>query len=248
MALSLDLAGRVVLVTGGTRGIGRGITSAFLGAGATVVTCSRSEVEPVPGSSHRVCDVRDADAVTALVEGVVAEHGRLDVLVNNAGGAPATEAATASPRFHDKILALNLSAPLVLAQAANRVMQAQETGGAIVNISSISAHRPAPTIAAYGAAKAGLDSLTRSLAMEWGPRVRVNAIDVGLCRTEQTDDHYGDDARVAAIESTIPLGRMATPTEVGNVAVFLASDLASYVSGGRVTCDGGGEPPVFLHI
>ena len=248
MALSLDLAGRVVLVTGGTRGIGRGITSAFLDAGATVVTCSRSEVEPVPGSSHRVCDVRDPEAVTALVEAVVAEHGRLDVLVNNAGGAPATDAATASPRFHDKILALNLSAPLVLAQAANRVMQDQEGGGAIVNISSIPAPRPAPTIAAYGAAKAGLDSLTRSLAMEWGPRVRVNAIDVGLCRTEQTDDHYGDDARVAAIESTIPLGRMATPTEVGNVAVFLASDLASYVSGARVTCDGGGEPPVFLHI
>ena len=248
MALSLDLAGRVVLVTGGTRGIGRGITTAFLGAGATVVTCSRSEVEPVPGSTHRVCDVRDVDAVAALVDGVVADHGRLDVLVNNAGGAPATDAATASPRFHDKILALNLSAPLVLAQAANRVMQGQEGGGAIVNISSISAHRPAPTIAAYGAAKAGLDSLTRSLAMEWGPRVRVNAIDVGLCRTEQTDDHYGDDARVAAIEATIPLGRMATPTEVGHVAVFLASDLASYVSGARVTCDGGGEPPVFLHL
>ncbi|MBU2074529.1 MAG: SDR family oxidoreductase [Actinobacteria bacterium] len=248
MALSLDLTGKVVLVTGGTRGIGRGITSAFLSAGANVVTCSRSEVEPVPGSSHHVCDVRDPEAVTALVEAVVAEHGSLDVLVNNAGGAPATDAATASPRFHDKILALNLSAPLVLAQAANRVMQEQGSGGAIVNISSISAHRPAPTIAAYGASKAGLDSLTRSLAMEWGPRVRVNAIDVGLCRTEQTDDHYGDDSRVAAIEATIPLGRMATPTEVGNVAVFLASDLASYVSGARVTCDGGGEPPVFLHI
>ncbi len=247
MALSLDLTGKVVLVTGGTRGIGRGIPSAFLSAGASVVTCSRSEVEPVPGSTHRVCDVRDAEAVTALVDAVVAEHGRLDVLVNNAGGAPSTDAATASPRFHDKILALNLSAPLVLAQAANRVMQEQGSG-AIINISSISAHRPAPTIAAYGAAKAGLDSLTRSLAMEWGPRVRVNAIDVGLCRTEQTDDHYGDDARVAAIEATIPLGRMATPTEVGNVAVFLASDLASYVSGARVTCDGGGEPPVFLHI
>ena len=248
MALSLDLAGRVVLVTGGTRGIGRGITTAFLDAGATVVTCARSEVEPVPGSTHRVCDVRDAEAVTALVDGIVDEHGRLDVLVNNAGGAPATDAATASPRFNDKILALNLSAPLVLAQVANRVMQAQDAGGAIVNISSISAHRPAPTIAAYGAAKAGLDSLTRSLAMEWGPRVRVNAIDVGLCRTEQTDDHYGDDARVAAIEATIPLGRMATPLEVGHVAAFLASDLASYVSGARITCDGGGEPPVFLHI
>jgi NAD(P)-dependent dehydrogenase (short-subunit alcohol dehydrogenase family) len=124
----------------------------------------------------------------------------------------------------------------------------QQGGGSIVNISSISAHRPAPTIAAYAAAKAGLDSLTRSLAMEWGPQVRVNAIDVGLCRTEQTDDHYGHDDRVARIEGTIPLGRMATPVEVGNVAVFLASDLASYVSGARVACDGGGEPPVFLHI
>ena len=84
--------------------------------------------------------------------------------------------------------------------------------------------------------------------MEWAPKVRVNAIDVGLCRTEQTDDHYGDDASVAAIERTIPLGRMARPEEVGNVAVFLASDLASYVSGARVACHGGGEPPVFLHV
>jgi NAD(P)-dependent dehydrogenase (short-subunit alcohol dehydrogenase family) len=127
-------------------------------------------------------------------------------------------------------------------------MQHQEGGGSIVNISSISAHRPAPTVAAYAAAKAGLDSLTRSLAMEWGPKVRVNAIDVGLCRTEHTEDHYGGDERVAAIERTIPLGRMADPIEVGRVAVFLASNLASYVSGARVSCDGGGEPPVFLHV
>ena len=248
MALALDLSGRVVLVTGGTRGIGLGITGSFLSAGATVVTCSRSEVEPVEGTTHVVCDVRDPEAVRALVEGVVGAHGRLDVLVNNAGGAPSTDAATASPRFHDKIVGLNLLSPLLVSQAANAVMQGQVSGGSIVNISSISAHRPAPTIAAYAAAKAGLDSLTRSLAMEWGPRVRVNAIDVGLCRTEQTDDHYGDDERVAAIERTIPLGRMAAPVEVGNVAVFLASDLASYVSGARVACDGGGEPPVFLHI
>ncbi len=248
MALPIDLSGRVVLVTGGTRGIGLGITRTFLAAGATVATCSRSEAAAIDGTTHHVCDVRDPEAVAALVEGVVAAHGRLDVLVNNAGGAPSTDAATASPRFHDKVVALNLLSPLAVAQAANAVMQRQDTGGAIVNISSISAHRPAPTIAAYGAAKAGLDSLTRSLAMEWGPKVRVNAVDVGLCRTEDTDDHYGDDAKVAAIERTIPLGRMATPEEVGNVAVFLASDLASYVSGARVTCDGGGEPPVFLHI
>ena len=248
MPLTLDLSGRVVLVTGGTKGIGLGITRTFLAAGATVVTCSRSESPTGEGATHRVCDVRDPEAVAALVAGVVETHGRLDVLVNNAGGAPASDAASASPRFHDKIVGLNLLSPLLVAQAANAVMQQQESGGSIVNISSISAHRPAPTIAAYGAAKAGLDSLTRSLAMEWAPRVRVNAVDVGLCRTENTDDHYGGDDRVAAIERTIPLGRMARPDEVGHVAVFLASDLASYVSGARVGCDGGGEPPVFLHI
>ena len=246
MAIAIDLAGRVVLVTGGNKGIGAGITGAFLAAGASVVTCARSESPTVAGAEHRVCDVRDAEAIAALVEGIVADHGRLDVLVNNAGGAPYAAAADASPRFHDKIVGLNLLAPLLVAQAANRVMQGQESGGAIVNISSVSALRPSPGTAAYGAAKAGLDSLTTSLAIEWAPRVRVNSIDVGLCRTEHTDDHYGGDAGVAAIERTIPLGRMATPTEVGNVAVFLASDLASYVSGATLACHGGGEPPVFL--
>jgi NAD(P)-dependent dehydrogenase (short-subunit alcohol dehydrogenase family) len=243
---TIDLAGRVALVTGGAQGLGLGITRALLAAGATVVTCSRSDLAPVPGTTHRVCDVRDPEAVTALVDAVVAEHGRLDVLVNNAGGAPYALAADASPRFHDKIVGLNLLAPLVVAQAANRVMQQQETGGSIVNISSVSALRPSPGTAAYGAAKAGLDSLTRSLAVEWAPRVRINAIDVGLCRTEHTGDHYGGDAGVAAIERTIPLGRMADPAEIGNVAAFLACDLASYVSGATIACHGGGEPPVFL--
>ena len=152
MALSIDLTGHVVLVTGGSRGIGRGITEAFVFAGATVVTCARSEAEPYPGTTHVTCDVRDPEAVEAMIAGIVAEHGRLDVLVNNAGGAPAAEAATASPRFHDKIIGLNLNAPLLVAQVANRVMQQQGSGGSIVNISSISAHRPAPTIAAYAAA------------------------------------------------------------------------------------------------
>ncbi len=182
--------------------------------------------------------------VTALVE----EHGRLDLLVNNAGGSPYALAADASPRFLDKILGLNLTAPLLVAQAANAVMQQQESGGVIVNISSVSGLRPSPGTAAYGAAKAGVDSLTRSLAVEWGPKVRVNTVDVGLCRTEQTSDHYGGDETVSAIEATIPLGRMADPTEVGNVVCFLASDLASYVSGACVECHGGGEPPAFLHV
>jgi NAD(P)-dependent dehydrogenase (short-subunit alcohol dehydrogenase family) len=248
MALEIDLAGRVALVTGGSRGIGLGIARVLHEAGATVVTCSRSFVEP--GGTpfdHHACDVRDPDAVSALVERVVADHGRLDVLVNNAGGSPYAEAATASPRFHEKVVALNLNAPLLCAQAANTVMQGQPGGGSIVNVSSVSADRPSPGTAAYGAAKAGLDSLTRSLAVEWAPKVRVNSIDVGMCRTEQTDDHYGGEAGVAAIARTIPLGRMAEPEEVGRVVAFLASDLASYVSGARVACHGGGEPPIFLY-
>jgi NAD(P)-dependent dehydrogenase (short-subunit alcohol dehydrogenase family) len=246
MAIPIDLSGRVVLVTGGTKGIGRGIARTFLEAGASVVTCARSEASALEGTTHHACDVRDPEAVRTLVDAVVSAHGRLDVLVNNAGGAPYAEAATASTRFHDAIVGLNLMAPLGCAQAANAVMQTQATGGAIVNVSSVSATRPSPGTAAYAAAKAGVDSLTRSLAVEWAPKVRVNAIDVGLCRTENTDDHYGGDAGVAAIESTIPLGRMARPEEVGRVAVFLASDLASYVSGARIECHGGGEPPAFL--
>jgi NAD(P)-dependent dehydrogenase (short-subunit alcohol dehydrogenase family) len=242
--LSLDLDRRVVLVTGGTRGVGLGISRQFLAAGATVLTCGRSEAEPV-GAAHYRCDVRDADAVDALVRRVVDEHGGLDVLVNNAGGAPYALAAEASANFHAKVTALNLLAPLGLMQAANAVMQ-QRAGGAIVNISSVSAVRPSPGTASYGAAKAGLDSLTRSLAVEWAPKVRVNAIDVGLVRTEQTDHHYGGEQGVAVIDRTIPLGRFADPTEVGSVAVFLASPLASYVTGATVACHGGGERPAFL--
>lgn len=251
MALTLDLADRVALVTGGTRGVGLGIARVLVDAGATVVTCARSErAVPTPagldGTDHHVCDVRDADAVTAMVERIVADHGRLDVLVNNAGGAPYADAATASSRFHAKVVELNLLSPLLVAQAANAVMQRQPGGGAIVNVSSVSALRPSPGTAAYGAAKAGLDSLTRSLAVEWAPRVRVNGIDVGMVRTDQTDDHYGGDDGVARIEATIPLGRMADPADVGRLVAFLASDLAAYVSGSTIECHGGGEAPAFL--
>jgi NAD(P)-dependent dehydrogenase (short-subunit alcohol dehydrogenase family) len=244
VSLSLDLAGRVVLVTGGTRGVGLGISRQFLAAGATVVTCARSEAEPV-GVAHHRCDVRDPEQVADLVRRVVEDRGGLDVLVNNAGGAPYAPAAEASPGFHAKVTELNLLAPLTLMRAANEVMQAA-AGGAIVNVSSVSALRPSPGTASYGAAKAGLDSLTRTLAVEWAPKVRVNAIDVGLVRTEQTDHHYGGEAGVAAIDRTIPLGRFADPTEVGSVAVFLASPLASYVTGATIECHGGGERPAFL--
>lgn len=246
MPLSLDLDGRVALVTGGTRGVGLGITEALVEAGAVVVTCSRSAVDPVAGSAgHLEGDVRDPESVETLVRRVADTHGRLDVVVNNAGGAPYALAADASPRFHAKVVELNLLAPLLVSQAANAVMQRQG-GGSIVMVSSVSATRPSPGTAAYGAAKAGIDSLVRSLAVEWAPRVRVNAIDVGLVRTEQTDLHYGGEDGVAAIERTVPLGRLADPRDVGNVAAFLASPLAGYVSGAVVAVHGGGEPPPFL--
>ncbi|SDQ52247.1 NAD(P)-dependent dehydrogenase, short-chain alcohol dehydrogenase family [Tsukamurella pulmonis] len=246
----LGLDGAVVLVTGGVRGIGAGIARTFLRQGATVVVCARREPESPVGIDGAVAefvaaDVREPEQVDGLIAGIVARHGRLDVLVNNAGGAPFSDAATASPRFHEKVVGLNLLAPLLVAQRANAVMQ-EAGGGSIVNVSSVSATRPSPGTAAYGAAKAGLDSLTASLAVEWAPAVRVNALDVGMVRTEAAEQHYGDDAGIAAIGATVPLGRLADPEEVGACAAFLASPLASYVSGATLLVHGGGERPAFL--
>jgi len=203
--------------------------------------------ESVPaGVEFAVADVRDEEQVRALVDDVVARHGRLDVLVNNAGGAPFAEAATASPLLHAKVVELNLLAPLLVAQAANAVMQRQEQGGAVVMVSSVSGHRASPGTAAYGAAKAGLDNLVASLAVEWAPRVRVNSVIAGMVRTEQSHLHYGDEAGIAAVAATVPLGRLAEPEDIGRCVAFLASPLASYVSGAALLAHGGGELPAFL--
>ena len=142
----LDLSGKVAIVTGGGKGIGRGISQRLLQAGAEVVVCSRSEPATLPSAGQRkavfcACDVRDPDQITAAVNAVKESRGRLDILVNNAGGAPAADAATASPRFSEAIIRLNLLAPLNFAQAANRLMQEQPGGGAIINIASVSTLR-----------------------------------------------------------------------------------------------------------
>ncbi|WP_216899410.1 SDR family oxidoreductase [Nocardia alni] len=251
MALEVDLSGSVVLVTGGVRGVGAGIGRVFLDAGATVVTCARRPGEAAIESSGRTaeflpCDVRDGAAVTALVEEIVRRHGRLDHVVNNAGGAPFAPASTASRNFHAKIVELNLLAPLLVSQAANAVMQTQPQGGSILMISSVSGHRPSPGSAAYGAAKAGLDSLVSSLAVEWAPKVRINSIIVGMVHTENSHLHYGDQAGIDAVAATVPLGRLAAPEEIGRCAAFLASPLASYATGGSLLVHGGGERPAFL--
>ncbi|MEU1207145.1 SDR family oxidoreductase [Nocardia sp. NPDC005825] len=249
--MEVNLSGSVVLVTGGVRGVGAGISRVFLDAGATVVACARRPGDtPVESNGRTIdflpCDVRDTDSVRELVETIVEKYGRLDTVVNNAGGAPFALAADASANFHSKIVQLNLLAPLLVSQIANEVMQKQDTGGSIVMISSVSGHRPSPGTAAYGAAKAGVDSLVSSLAVEWAPKVRMNSVICGLVNTESSHLHYGDEDGIASVSATVPMGRMATPEDIGRTAAFLASPLASYVTGSALLVHGGGEKPAFL--
>jgi NAD(P)-dependent dehydrogenase (short-subunit alcohol dehydrogenase family) len=246
-----EVPSRVVLVTGGAKGVGRGISERFLAEGARVVVCGREAPSSLPQKNgHKAefiaCDVRKREEVDALFAQVADRHGRLDVLVNNAGGAPFAMADKASPRFHESIIALNLLAPLHFAQKANALMQKQSEGGVIIFIASVSALRPSPGTAAYGAAKAGVLSLTQSLAVEWAPKVRVVAISPGLVKTEQSELHYGDEAGIAAVSAAVPAGRMANPAEIGDACVWLASPAAAYASGTNLVLHGGGERPAFL--
>lgn len=247
----LDFTGRVALITGGARGLGRGITLSFLERGAQVVICGRNAPEIPIASGGReaafiAADVRDAGQVDALISEIKTRFGQLDVAINNAGGAPPADPSTASPRFSESIIKLNLVAPLFVSQAANRIMQEQESGGSIVNIASVTVLRPAPWTAAYGAAKAGLVNLSQSLAIAWAPKVRVNAIIAGLIRTEQSHLHYGDEEGIRRVEATIPMGRLADPTDIADACLYLSSRLARYVSGAALAVDGGGERPAFL--
>lgn len=243
--MSVDLTGRVVLVTGGTKGLGRGLAQAFRAAGAGVMTCARNAPEGA-NDDFVAADLRDAAAAAQVIDATIARFGRLDVAVNNAGGSPPAPAATASPRFIEKIVALNLLAPFYVAQAAHAAMAAQPDGGLIINIGSLSGQRPSPGSAAYGAAKAGLANLTQSLAMEWAPAVRVNSVTVGYLETEQAEMHYGDDAGIAAVAKTMPMQRMVQPDDVAQACLFLASPAAAFITGADIAVHGGGEPPPFL--
>ncbi|WP_396451422.1 SDR family oxidoreductase [Actinomadura sp.] len=246
MSLTLDLGGRTAVVTGGVRGVGAGISRALLEAGADVVAVARREPETLPEGGGRTArfvslDVRDPDAVQAFADGL----DGVDVLVNNAGGAPYLPVAEGSLRTHVKIIELNLTSALIMARALRPKIMARG-GGSVVNIGSVSGVRPSPGTAAYGAAKAGLHSLTASLAVEWAPHIRVNALILGMVRTELSHLHYGDEDGVAAVAATVPMGRLAVPYDIGAACAFLASDLASYVTGATLQVHGGGERPAFL--
>jgi NAD(P)-dependent dehydrogenase (short-subunit alcohol dehydrogenase family) len=245
--------GARVVVTGGTRGIGAGIARAFLRSGAHVLICGRREPAAMPAADgveavFVQADVRDPGQARLLIATAAERFGGVDVVISNAGGSPEAAAATASPRFHAKIIELNLIAPLHIAQAANEVMQAQPGGGSIIMIGSVSGSRPSPGTAAYGAAKAGLHHLVTSLAIEWGPKVRVNTVVPGFVATESPAEHYGDEATAAAIAATVPLGRMATPGDVAAACLFLTSPPAAYISGACLTLHGGGERPAFHSV
>src|SRR5690606_31367266 len=192
------------------------------------------------------CDVREPEQIKAVVDAAVERFGRIDVLVNNAGGAPPAASATVSPRFNERIVALNLLAPMNFAQAVHDTMQAQESGGVIINISSVSGIRPNPMGAAYGAAKAGLINLSETLASEWGPKIRVLTLTVGLIVTEEAHLFYGDEEGIARVANTIPARRMGNPDDIADVCVFLASPLARWMTGTNVMVHGGGELPAYL--
>ncbi|MEX2393694.1 MAG: SDR family oxidoreductase [Actinomycetota bacterium] len=249
MSSNFDVSGKVAIVTGGNVGIGQSIARTLLEGGASVVTCSRRDYDSPPAAEgldgvegrivHMTCDVREADQIQAVVDRAVKEFGRVDVLVNNAGGSPGAPSATASPRFFAAVIAINLTGVLVFSQRANAVMQEQEDGGSIINISSVAGIRGAAFSVAYGASKAGVINATMSLAVEWAPKVRVNCISPGLIMTEGASYLAPTPEAQKAIANAIPLKRIGEVSEIADVVTFLASPASRYITGENIVVDGG---------
>ncbi|MGN6273877.1 MAG: 2-dehydro-3-deoxy-D-gluconate 5-dehydrogenase KduD [Protaetiibacter sp.] len=246
---SFRLDGRVALVTGASRGLGRAAAIALADAGADVVLVGRGEpaetVDRIREHGRRVRSIRCDLAVAAperlgsVVDDAVATFGRLDILVNNAGiirRAPAVEHAASD---WDEVLAVNLDAVFHLSQAAGRHLLAQGRGR-IINIASMLSFQGGVDVPGYTASKHAVVGLTRALASEWSVAgVTVNAIAPGYMATDNTAPLRADDARAAAIVGRIPTGRWGTPDDLCGAVVFLASDAASYVSGAVMPVDGG---------
>jgi NAD(P)-dependent dehydrogenase (short-subunit alcohol dehydrogenase family) len=242
-----DLSGKVALVTGGSRGLGREMSLAFARAGADVVVASRklescaetvAEIEALGrrGLAH-ACHVGAWNDLDVLVDTVYAKFGRVDVLVNNAGMSPLYPSLDqVSEALWDKVLAVNLKGPFRLSALVGSRMQ-QGPGGSIINVSSIAAERPTPTETPYAAAKAGLNAITIAFAQAYGPKVRVNAIQAGPFLTDISK--AWPEGVEDFLASRASLGRAGRPDEVVGTALYLASDASSFTTGAVIRVDGG---------
>ena len=245
-----DLTGRTALVTGASRGIGRAIALGLARAGADLALSARdegklaevrAEVEALGRKAVVLpADVTDADACGRLADDAIAALGHLDVLVNNAGGSSYMGAFT-DLRFRgwEKTMRLNVDSIVHLSQPVGLHMLERGTGS-VVNVASVAGLTATPSLAAYGASKAAVISLTKTLAIEWGPQgVRVNALCPGWTKTDLNSDLWGDEALAAHMVSTQGLKRWAEVEEMVGPTVFLASDASSYLTGQALVVDGG---------
>jgi NAD(P)-dependent dehydrogenase (short-subunit alcohol dehydrogenase family) len=259
----VDLTGRPVIVTGGGTGIGRGIVRAMARAGAAVVLAGRTratleiaadEARALGAVAHVVpTDITQREDIDALVAYTVNEFGRVACLVNNAGSARSEDVGPLidlDERQWDAVVDLNLKWTFFCAQAAARAM-ATTGGGSIVNISSRSGAAPCPNTGQYGAAKAGLDNLTATMAAEWGHLgIRVNGVSPGVVVTEQSGERMTPSRRRRQVQ-TVPLRRLGTPDDIGPLCAFLASDESSWQTGTVTQINGGSPIPIgyltYLH-
>jgi len=250
---NINFKNKTVVITGGSKGIGLEITKTFLKHQANVIILARNKpkrkIQSKGNAGYFIeCDIRNTESIDSAIKDIASKYKSIDVLINNAGGAPMADSLTASPKFHEAIIDLNLTAPLNLSQKIAKKMIKQKTVSNIINISSVTATRPTPGSAAYGAAKGALVNLTKTLAVEWAPKIKVNSIIVGYIETENSILHYGSKSEIKKVAKTIPLKRMGQPQDVANACVFFASDMAEWVTGSALEVHGGGESPAYLDV